>query len=290
MTRSIAVPSLALALAVSGVAVFGAEVAHAQPRTALIQTQVTDPSLEALGRAVDRVVRGRAQRLGVVEFGASPALSLEDIQLMVGCLNHSVECYSAFAAQLDVQALLIPSVVKTGGESIVNVAFFDGSEIREAARHAESDDSEGLIASLDGLLRELFGLPEPDNDGGGPIDDPIDPPPPEESLSPVGPIIGGVGAAALIAALGVGIAANNAEDDYRAAPVTTTAEVEAALDLRSEAQTKARAANAMMGVGAALLATGVILTIVLRKTSQSDVRVGAAVGPGTVGLTLGGNL
>lgn len=262
--------------------------ASAQPQTALIQAQVADEDLAALGRAVDRVVRGRAQRLGVVEFSASPALQLEDIQLMVGCLNQSVECYGSFASELGVEALLIPSVEKTGGESIITVAFFDGTEIRQASRHAASDESESLIASIDGLLRELFGLPEAEGSvGEGPIDTP---PPPEESLSPVGPIVGGVGAAILVAALGVGISANNAEDDYRSAPVGTMQEVEAALEMRSEAQSKARAANALLGVGAAALATGVILTIVLRKTSDSDVRVGAALGPGTVGVTVGGTL
>lgn len=263
-----------------------ATTAHAQPTAALIQTQASQDE-----EGLARVVRGRTQRLDVVEFTAAPALKLEDIQLMVGCLNNSVECYRSFAAQLEVDTLLIPSVESTGTDSIITVAFFDGDEIRQASRHAESGESESLIASIDGLLRELFDLPALEPDG------PVDAPRPEtptsttevvETLSPVGPIVGGVGIAVLAAALGVGVAANNAEDDYRAASVSTVDEIDAALNIRSEAQTKARAANALLGVGLAALAAGVVLTVVLRD--KSNVRVGAAVAPGAAAVTVGGTL
>lgn len=283
--------------------------AQDRPRTAFIKTQVPSPDLQSFGRALDRVLLARATNLGVVETTGAPALELGDIRLMTGCLSDSAECFALFAEQLESAALLLPTLEQAGADYIVTLSFFDARDrsLRSATRRARPDAvEESLIDAVDGLLRELFDLPPPPptpdlDPGRRPA--PSSAPPPSgsapsgsepdsagERWSPVGPAVGGVGAALLVGALGAGVAARRSEDEYHAAPTTTVQEVDEALALRDEAQRRARAANVLLGVGAAGVAAGVLLTIFLRRPADRSLSLAPSMGPDHVGLSIGGVL
>jgi hypothetical protein len=112
-------------------------VAHADaPRTATLRTVVPAPEYESFGRAVERVARARADDLEVIVSTGTPALELDDLQLMVGCLAESQECYHAIAEQLEVEAVLVPSLEIAGEEVLVTIAFYDDRSGDSAASSA----------------------------------------------------------------------------------------------------------------------------------------------------------
>jgi len=268
-----------------------------QPVAALIRTEVPGDELEDFGRAIDRVLRARVQDVDVVELSGSPALGLEDIQLMVGCLSESTECFDAFAAQLDVESLFLPSLTRAGDEYIISVSFFDARDdsMRTADRSAEGAVEESLIDALDGVVRELFGIPEPDPgpevheiaDGG---EEEVTPPPPRTetrwSPSVAGIIIGAVGVVGVGVGVGLRVAGNNDEDAWLSAPVGDEQQIDAALALRDSAETKKGAGNALLVGGLVLAALGATLTFVLG--TETEVEVSAAFDRDSLGLTAGG--
>ncbi len=273
--------------------------------TALIRTEVPDPQLADFGRAIERVVRAQATDLEVVEFSGTPALALNDIQLMVGCLSESQECFDQFAEQLQVEALLLPTIERADDEYMITVTYYDRRTraLRsEARRSAGGDVESSLIAAIDMLLRELFDLPPaPEGtydfgpQGNGTVD--------EGGVSGLGIALTAVGVATLAAAIGVGVAASNANDDYLALPTPVTrAEVDALADVRASAETKGTAATALYIAGGAVAALGVVLLIVLSGGGDDDedeeeeaapepeVAFAPMVGRGMIGLSIGGTL
>lgn len=276
------------------------------PRAALIRTEIPDATLEDFGRAIDRVLRARVQHHDVVRLDATPALGLEDIQLMVGCLNESAECYAAFAEQLEAEVLFFSSLERAGDEYIISVRVFDARASEERAATRRADDAaveESLIGAIDGMVRELFGLPaasgpsvtqlatnadatqitrstnEP-SDGGAATETTWQP-----SWAGVGVAV--VGVVAVGAGAAVFVLGQNDEDAYLAAPVGTRVEIDSALDLRDQAESKMSAGLGTMLGGAALAALGVSLTFALGE--DVPVQTSALVGPGTAGVQLAGS-
>lgn len=263
--------------------------AHAQPpEAALIRTEVPSAALEDFGGAIDRVLRARVQHHGVVALDATPALGFEDIQLMVGCLSESTECFAAFAAQLDVEVLFLSSLERAGEEYIISVSVFDARDrsLRSATRRASRDAvEESLIDSLDGIVRELFGLPEPSGPSVSHVADDLapaatdldpdthepatgldlDPHEPATHWRPswAGVALSAFGVAALAVGGGVFALGRSDEDAYLAAPVSTPAEIDAALDRRDAAERALNAGLGTMVAGAALAALGLSLTFAL---------------------------
>ncbi|HJL46402.1 MAG TPA: hypothetical protein RMG45_11220, partial [Polyangiaceae bacterium LLY-WYZ-15_(1-7)] len=171
MTRSL---SFALAaLVISHASATGAQAPEetrepGEPLTAILQTEVPEPALADFGAALQRVLRAELRSLEVVDIAGTPALGLEDIRLMVGCLSDTPECFEAFAAQLEVEALLLPSLARAGDAYVVSLVFFDGAEVHEVTRQASEEQvEENLVGGLGGMLRELFGLPP--EEAAGPV-------------------------------------------------------------------------------------------------------------------------
>lgn len=265
------------------------------PTAAQLQVRVSDPGLASYGGAVERVLRSKLDELGPVRMSGTPALALDDLQLMVGCLGETTECLNAIAEQLSVEVMIMASVDLVDDERVLTVTRFDRRDAssRAATRRVTAREREHLVASLDGIVRELFDLPPapevaPDLDL---VASPSRAAPPREGTLLPGLLVAGVGVAALGAGLGVGLAANAAGDEYRDAPTRSEAEVDAALALRTRASRRATTANALFVTGGVLTAAGVVLAIVLgRDPSDDRVRVDAAFGPGFAGLTVGGSL
>jgi hypothetical protein len=277
-------------------------VAHADaPRTATLRTVVPAPEYESFGRAVERVARARADELEVIESTGTPALELDDLQLMVGCLAETTECYRAIAQQLEVQAILVPSLEIAGEEVLVTIAFYDdrSGEMRRVVRRARQDfTEESLIDSLDGLLRELFGLPpappaaelprerrpDPvvvDDDGDGAL-----------IVLPIALL--GSGAAVLGLGAIFGVLSLGNESDWLATRPLAPDDVPRAMSLMETASSQGTIANIMFVAGGVLAAAGGAILIVMLLGGEDEETPQTAFAPMLFpeggGLVLSGSL
>lgn len=256
----------------------------------ILQSQRTGVA-EGLGAAFDRTLRSRLDALHVVDTAGAVALDLEQIQLALGCMGETTECLSGVATETGVTIVLVPSLAQAGATTQATVLLFDSrdSTMRRAVREATGDDAEAqLLAGTEGLLRELFGLPavsvedEPD----------VVPTPtqPAVALSPVPFVLIGAGAAALVGGIIAGVLSTSDADAYARARPTTNAEVDAMLSLFSRAETEALAANVLYVAGGLLVAAGVVWELAAgREDGSSPLSLAPSVGPGSVGLALGGS-
>lgn len=267
------------------------------PTAAQVQLRVGDPSLQSLGAALQRLVRSELEGLGTVRMSGTPALPLEDLQLMIGCLGETDECFAAMATQLEVDVVVLPSLDRVGDDRVLTVVAFDRRDNRRrSARRAHPDD-EALAGSVRSLLRELYELPpEPEPEPLPPAEprepEPVETPSRGPGIVP-GVVIGAVGLAALGAAIGVGLASGRAEDDYREASVRTVEEVDAALARRSDAARLGTTATALYVAGGALTIAGVVLAVLFGRETEDDaraLRLVPQVGPSSIGLVVGGAL
>jgi hypothetical protein len=265
------------------------------PTAAQVQLRVGDPSLQSLGAALQRIVRSELEGLGTLRMSGTPALPLEDLQLMIGCLGETDECFAAMATQLEVDVVVLPSLDRVGDERVLTVVAFDRRDNRRrSARRAHPDD-EALAGSVRSLLRELYELPpEPEPEPLPPVEprEPVEAPSRGPGIVP-GVVIGAVGLATLGAALGVGLASGRAEDDYREASVRTVEEVDAALARRSDAARLGTTATALYVAGGALTIAGVVLAVLFGREKEDDaraLRLVPQVGPSSIGLVVGGAL
>jgi hypothetical protein len=275
------------------------------PTTAVVQADVRDESLGSLGRAITRVVSARGEALGAIELSGTPALGLEDLQLALGCIGETTECLGAVARQLEVDALLVPALERTEGTVVVSILYFDGrtgeGRARRGARRvsAEAGDDEAL-AAVDPILRELFELGDaPAGDGldletggegtgtgsnGGVTSD--------NSELPVVPIVvAGAGAAIVAAGVVFGVLSMNSQSEFASTMVDgTEGSVDAALAAHDRAVWQAVTADVLFGVGAAAIATGVVLFIVdlMGGESEPEVAITPHVGPDRAGVALSG--
>jgi hypothetical protein len=267
------------------------------PTAAQVQLRVGDPSLQSLGAALQRLVRSELEVLGTVRMSGTPALPLEDLQLMIGCLGETDECFAAMATQLEVDVVVLPSLDLVGDERVLTVVAFDRRDNRRRSARRAHPDEEALAGSVRSLLRELYELPPEPEPEPLPTEEPREPEPVEApSRGPgivPGVVIGAVGLATLGAALGVGLASGRAEDDYREAPVRTVEEVDAALARRSDAARLGTTATALYVVGGALTIAGVVLAVLFGREKEDDaraLRLVPQVGPSSIGLVVGGAL
>ena len=266
------------------------------PTAAQVQLRVGDPSLQSLGAALQRLVRSELEGLGTVRMSGTPALPLEDLQLMIGCLGETDECFAAMATQLEVDVVVLPSLDRVGDDRVLTVVAFDRrDDRRRSARRAHPDD-EALAGSVRSLLRELYELPpEPEPEPLLPVEPepaPVETPSRGPGIVP-GVVIGAVGLATLGAAIGVGLASGRAEDDYREASVRTVEEVDAALARRSDAARLGTTATALYVAGGALTIAGVVLAVLFGREKEDDtraLRLAPHVGPSSIGLVVGGAL
>lgn len=307
--------SVALALASAGAA-------QEPPRTAVLQTAVGAEADAGLGAAVERVIRARVDALGVVTVAETPPLSLPDVQLAVGCVAETEACLAMVTGQLGVDALLLPTVDRADSTLVVGITFFDsrnGGSSRRTVRRASGDDAVNeLLGSVDGMLREIFGLPpaeEPpdisayvDGDGsgaaaagrpgaatgagGGAAGGGT---PPDRSMSPVPFIVAAAGGALLVGGGVLGLVAKATEDEYAATSTRTREGVDEAIELRESAETQAMIANVLFGVGGAALVVGAVLLVLeldsgTEAEPAGDVAIAPVVGPGLAGVAIGGRL
>ena len=171
------------------------------------------------------------------------------------------------------------SVSRAGSETVAEIAVFDrrnGGNTQRVVRRATGQSAETrILDGVDGMLRELFGLPParpgeittlPETPGG------VSPTGAAASSSHVdggarasqGPslvpfIVLGAGAAALTVGAIFGALSNGSESDYAAARTSTMAEVNHANELLDKAKSQALIANVFLVSGGAIMAAGALL-------------------------------
>jgi hypothetical protein len=275
--------------------------AHAQapterPAATILRSELTGVSAGE-GAAYDRTVRARLDSLGVVRTEGAVALDLEETQLAIGCMGETVECLTPIAESQHTPILVIPSLAQAGSAVVATVLVFDQRDgsIRRGTRQGAASDSSGLLAGVDGLLREVFGLPpadthDADHDGGGTAT-----PAASSGLAPLPLVLIGVGAAALIGgAIAGGLSIGDASTIQNTSPMTT-GDVDALSTTVSRQNLEATLGDALLIGGGVVLVAGVIWELAAgREDGRSPLAVTPLVSPTQVGLafsgTFGGDL
>jgi hypothetical protein len=267
------------------------------PTAAVLETQSGEGVASGTDGAVDRMVRARLDGLSVVRTSSGVALDLSEVQLALGCVGETAECLGPVADELSVQLLLIPALDQSGDELMLTVTLFDrqAGTLRRVVRQARGENARAeLLDAVDGLLRELFGLPAVDPQGGGeggggggggggarPGAGP--------SLSPGPFVLIGVGAAALVAGIGTGVAFLGAQDEWAdLGPAQTITEAEEANATFARAEALAIATDVLLPLGGAIAIAGVAWLIAELTASPSapSTAVLPLVGPSFAGLSV----
>jgi hypothetical protein len=268
--------------------------AQDRPSGAVLETQTGNGVPEGTGGAVDRMVRARLDGLNVVRTSSGVALDLSEVQLALGCVGETVECLGPVADELSVRLLLIPHLDRTDEELMLTIALFnrqDGTLHRAIRRASGPNARTDLLDAVEGLLRELFGLPPPTDaephgrgaDGGG------------GSLGgggglDAGPfVLMGVGVAALAIGIGLGVASQDKQTEWQTAPPPMTdAEVDSLHHIYGRAEAYAISADVLFVAGG-LAAAGGLVWMIFELTSggpHTDETVFAPwVAPNALGLS-----
>lgn len=253
--------ALQLRRIIIAVALFGGPLPQARadrlPR-AVVLAPAAPEALASVKGEVLAAVRAEVEALGVAELGPTPPLGLRDLQLAVGCLSESAECWSKVADELGVEVLLVPSLREATSDLVLELAAFDrrsDGEARRVLKLASGARRVSLVLEeINAMLRALFFLPAL-------------PRPPPTSLvlsssvapAPARPFVLSplpwaiAGAASLSGGIIFGALAGSASSDYAALDVRSSADVDRAIALLDTASGRATAANAFY-VGAALSA------------------------------------
>lgn len=276
--------------------------AHAQPlRVALFKT-ASSAELSPLTAALDPALQAEVGKIDTITVGAVPPLDLPSMQLALDCVGETPECLSVATERSKVDALLSPSLARTGGSIVFSLLLYNpraSETMHVVTRSFPNDASEAdVIAGATRLLRELFGVIEP-----APIEEPLPAEPgvaaeparevvlppdePERRQSLVLPIVlGAVGVGVIGLGIGFGVASNNTESRYADKRVNLgDSSAQEAEDLLSRARTQSTIANVSYALGAASCIAAGVVYFVQKRRPESEPHARVAVGPGYVGVT-----
>ena len=264
------------------------------PTATVLRSQLTGiPAGE--GAAFDRTLRARLDALGVVRTESAVALDLEETQLAIGCEGETVECLAPIAEAQHTPVLVIPSLAQAGTSVVATVLIFDqrDSSIRRGTRQAPESDASALLGGVEGLLREVFGLPalaasEPDS---APEDLPLQTTRSTPGLAPAPLVIIGVGAASLVAgAIAGGLSIADASTVASAMPASQS-DVNTLIDgTLARQRTEATVADALLIGGAIIAAAGIAWELAAGRDDGSSPLALAPMLSGTqIGFALSGS-
>ncbi|MGE0791226.1 MAG: hypothetical protein AB7S26_36470 [Sandaracinaceae bacterium] len=273
----------------------------AAPRGVLIEPVVAGDG-GAIAASMQRILRTRIEALGVAQLDATPALGLSDLGLAVGCVGRSAQCFDGIAAQLQVEVLVWLELERSGQVVALALRSYTRGEedIREASRRFEGADADAeALDEIDGLVRQLFGLPPPSPDEVAEGDEAHDAPPArpaprtaerDDGLA-IGLPVGLLGAGVLTLGAGfiVGAVSQSSNDEYARVTVTSPADVDRALSIHDRAATEATVANVLFVGSGVLLAAGITALIIGLAMDGGEeepaVALAPVLGPTTLGLS-----
>jgi hypothetical protein len=265
---------------------------------------------------LERETRAALAKLASVEVMPAAPLDLEAVQLALDCTDESVSCLAAVARKLQAQVLLVPSVTRHNGSTVLRLLRFDadgGDEPRVLSR-AESGRklSRAQLAAIADMTAELFAAdesarkaaaaapPEAEAPAPEPATQPAPAPGPAPSHVdaarpvPIGPlIVGGAGVAALVAGAVMYAAMESTERKYASQPITNKLQADAADRTRALGHRQATEASVLLGLGgAAVAAAGIWLAVDLSRprSEQGQAVLLPLLAPHTAGLAVSGTL
>lgn len=248
--------------------------AEPAPRAAILSPTVSTGAPPGLGGEVERALRADLDALEIVDTIGTPRLSAAELQIAVGCVGETAACLRAVAQELEVEVLVSSRIDRAGDELVLGAAMFDAraqGEPRREVRRARGPRAEAeLLDSIDGLVRELFGLPAASvargpqaapAGGAEAITSPAVAPAHGRGPSWVAISAGGLAVALLGAGGIVGLVANGSRNEYARAPAIDRSAVDRAIGIFDRAEGQATAANVLFLAGAVGAAAAVILFI-----------------------------
>ena len=278
-------------------------------RIALFKTN-SSSELTPLTAALDPAVQAEVGKVPTVTVGAVPPLDLPSLQLALDCVGETPDCLSVAAERSKVDGLVSPSLARTGGSVVLSLLLYNpraSSPMQLVTRSFPSDASEAaLVEGAQGLVRELFGMPEPVPAEPAPVEEakePAAPPPAAEPapapatqltdaearpslLLPI--VLGAAGIGVIAIGVGFGVASNNTEARYAEARVQSSADAQSASELLSSARAQSAIANVAFGLGAAsCVAAGVVYFLQRNTRPDTDPGAHVAFGPGYLGVAGG---
>lgn len=287
-----------LVLAALGVACAATQAkAQGGAQIAVFPVTVGSASLRELAAAVDPVLVSNLSELSDVRVATRPALDLPATQLAVDCVGQTRECLRVVAAQSGVDGLIAPSVQVVGQETVVTLLYFDGRAGGDmhtvTRRYGGLSVEREALDGVPGMVRELFGLPEPapttssatelDSTFGSELD--VERP----SAWPALPIVlTATGLALLGAGTAFGFLERSTERAHRELEIVTSSDVDRADTLIERAETQALLCNIGLAAGGAALVTGVTLWTLHLINRADDDRLALlpVVAPGQLALSL----
>jgi hypothetical protein len=275
-------------------------------RVALYRAASEDADLESLAGAIDPVLHSELGNVPDLQVTARPALDLSSMQLAIDCVGETTDCLTLAAKEAQADGLVAPQLRRIGSELVLTILFHDSRRQEPfkavTERYAGEGREQKLLDGIPGMVRELFGLPEPEAPvatppapvpSSAPL--PAEPPATAERPLPVLPIVlGAVGVAFLVGGIGFGLASNGAEDDYAKLKIVDDggASARRATDKYESSKDLATVANVGVIVGSVALVAGVVTLILhmqqpapLRDSARSSARLRFGVGPGQLALS-----
>lgn len=270
--------------------------AQDRPRASLLATAASPGVGEGLSGAVDRLLRSRIDRLGVLNVQGSVALDIAEVQLALGCVGETAECLSPVAEQVGVEVLILPNLDRAAEEVVLSIGRFDArdGQLRRVVRRVRGEQAETeLLDSIEGALRELFDLPMPEEDSIA-LDEieppPVTPPPGPDLTLPA--VTLGAGAAVLGAAIVTGVLFQ-AEADAYALPPETEADVAERQEHRRSADDLALATNVLAIAGGVIAGAGAVWLLVELlggSAGAEQARVTPLFGRDVAGIAVSGGM
>lgn len=289
------VATLGLPAGALGPALVHAQQAASLPTASVLRTSAGGAVDPSLAEAVDRLVRSQLDAASVLRITGSVALDLHDVQLALGCVGETDACLEAAADEIGVDALVLPSLVRTGDETVLSLGLFDRRATpkvrRVTGRVRGVDPSTGTLEAVSRLLAQLFPQARFEAEradaggatGGAGHAGAGDPAGGHDrasrGLSPWPFVVGGVGVAALAIGVGFGLAAQSAQDDFAALPTSTPDEIDVFLARVEDARFDATVANVLFVTGGLAVAGGVAWAIVELAAGGGRTHDGGPGGP-----------
>ena len=288
-------------LALAAWALCGARSARAQDDAASFGVlRATGPGVSAeLSSALDDALLEQLRELVGIDHPLLSPTDYEDVQLTVGCEGEAATCLSATAQTLQVDALLVRRLgLDDAGNMRLTLVHFDVAAGRDAdsvRASTASGSAAELTAALPGLVRQLFGLAEPEpaavpteaaQQTASALPAPLTAAPmPERRHAPsasgradpgVAPLTWAtLSAGAALATVGavLGLTASASFDELKRRPVRTTDDADRVRHDFESIHTRATLANVLLPASAAVLGVGAALLI--RDLSSAGAEQGA---------------